>query len=103
MRCGARGRSFLRVLRARNSSLPPSPCTLLQLFQNLVQWGWLASRGVRFSRGDLDSPFIIASSVIRVYRAIHMGRLPYLTHVDIPGPVLELADLPNIHPAPVVP
>src|SRR5207249_2884071 len=101
MQGGARGRSFLRVLRAIPSALPPSPGTLLQLFQNLVQWGGLASRGVRFSRGALTSPFVIASSVIGVPGAIPMGRLPHIPHGDIPRAVLELADLCNIHPAPV--
>src|SRR5712691_8317425 len=30
-----------------------------------------------------------------------MGRLPHIPHVDIPRAVLELADLSNVHPAPV--
>ncbi len=30
-----------------------------------------------------------------------MCRLPYITHADIPRAVLELAYLPDIHPAPI--
>src|SRR5215813_1166424 len=31
-----------------------------------------------------------------------MGRLPHIADVDIPRTVLELADLPDVHPAPIV-
>ena len=32
-----------------------------------------------------------------------MGGCPDIPHVDMPHAVLELADLPHIHPAPVLP
>src|SRR5262245_18916929 len=32
-----------------------------------------------------------------------MGRLPHIPDVDIPRAVLELADLPDVYPAPIVP
>ena len=31
-----------------------------------------------------------------------MGRLPHIPDVDVPRAVLELADLSNVHPAPIV-
>ncbi len=31
-----------------------------------------------------------------------MGRLPHIPDADVPRAVLELADLSNVHPAPIV-
>src|SRR2546427_7642801 len=46
------------------------------------------------NRTELSSPRVRGPRPI-------MSRLPHISHVDIPRAVLELADLSNIHPAPI--
>src|SRR2546425_9381405 len=53
----------------------------------------LANKAV--TRVYLSSPGVIGPRPI-------MSRLPHIPHVDIPRAVLELADLSNVHPAPIV-
>src|SRR5439155_12980877 len=97
------GRSVCASCERETALFLLTPFTLLQLFQNLVQWGWLFFWGLLFSRGALASPFVRASSFVIIARTIPMGRFPHLTHVDMPRAVLELADLRDIDPARVFP
>src|SRR5262249_22092127 len=63
------------------------------LFLTLLPPCHLAHKPV--TGGDLSSPDVRRTCPV-------MSRLPQIPHVDIPGAVLELADLPNVHPAPIV-
>src|SRR5919108_3906657 len=70
------------LTRGRHSSLLPS-----------ISSGHLADKSVTWV--DLSSPGVIGPRPL-------MGRLPHILDVDIPRAVLELADLSNVYPAPIV-
>jgi len=90
------GQEVVRVLKSQHA-LFPTLLVSFKLLQNLVQ-----RRG--FASPLVSSPGVIALTgrLTRAVTALMMGRLPHIPHIDVPGPVLELADLSHIYPAPVV-
>ena len=96
-RCGTRVRSCCAYSRAKKRSSLPFLVSF-KLLKDLIKRRCFASPLV-------SSPGVIAltGGLTWAVMAITMGRLPHIPHVDVPCPVLELADLSNIHPAPVVP